>query len=51
MKINYQVALNLSEEYYELQIKKLTFQNNEFLQILAQSENYPSAISSSSINN
>ena len=39
MKINYQVVLNLSEEYCALRIKKITFQNNEFLQILAQSEN------------
>ena len=39
MKINYQVALNLSEEDCALRIKKLTFKNNEFLQILAQSEN------------
>ena len=39
MKINYQVALNLSEEYCALRIKKLTSKNNEFLQILAQSKN------------
>lgn len=39
MKINYQVALNLSEEYCALRIKKITFQNNKFLQKLAQSKN------------
>ena len=39
MKINYQVALNLSKEDCALRIKKLTSKNNEFLQILAQSEN------------
>ena len=39
MKINCHVALNLNKEYCALWIKKITFQNNEFLQILTQSKN------------
>ena len=39
MKINCHGALNVSEEDCALRIKKITFQNNEFLQILTQAKN------------